>query len=212
LKQSELIARLILSTKRKKREFSILEIASDISFLKEMLGSLKEVSKVIGISTEMLNQFLSVYKLPQEVQTLVKERKIDRVAVVFLLSKFSEEDLQQLIPMVSDRKISSQDLKVLLPYRKQHSQEKIIDLIKNLSSSKNVKISVVNIPRKATNRSSQQIAEIIKAKVGDDNFLVVTEDENLYGIKIKKEGEKILRAIAKEEKISLSALITTLIN
>jgi hypothetical protein len=58
------LARVILSTKRKKRQYSLIEIASDIQLLLGTLGSLSEVSKVVGISTGMLSQFLSIKELP----------------------------------------------------------------------------------------------------------------------------------------------------
>lgn len=211
MKQSELIARLILSTKRKKREFSIVEIAADISSLKGILGGLNEVSKVIGISTGMLNQFLSVHKLPGEIQLLVKERKIDSVAIVFLLSKFPKEDVLDLSKKILDDRISSQELKILLPYRKQHPAQNILQLIENLDASKNIKVSVIKLPKNITSRSNDYVSNIISAKVGKDNFVIVTEDEEFLNIKIKREGEKILREIAKNKKLTLSELIITLI-
>ncbi|HWZ23179.1 MAG TPA: hypothetical protein VNW06_11025 [Cytophagaceae bacterium] len=211
MNQSEIIARLILSTKRKKRELSIVEIATDIAVLRDMLGGLKEVSKVIGISTEMLNQFLSVFKLPTEIQSLVKERKIDKVAVVFLLSRFSERDSMQLIKGICDRTISSQELKILLPYRKQHLNENILDLIQTLRASENIKVSVIRIPKNITRHTDKEIADIIKDIVGIDDFIEVAQNHEFYDIKIGVNGVKKLRGLAKERKMTLSTLIATLI-
>ncbi|MEO6729835.1 MAG: hypothetical protein ABIN01_01365 [Ferruginibacter sp.] len=208
---SELIAKLILSTKRKKRNFSIVEIASDISKLKNQLGSLNEISKVIGISIGMLQQFLSVLKLPSEIQDLFRERKIDSVAIAFLLSKFPAGDAITLVTHIVEKKITSQELKILLPYRKQHKNENILDLVEKLAATKNIKISVIRLPRNIVTKTSNQMSEIIKSIIGDNNFQEIANEGEYVNIKIKKEGEIILRNIAKQKRLSLSELIITLI-
>ena len=112
-------ARIILSTKRKKRQFNLYQIALDIKNLKEQKGSIKELSKLLGLSSGMLSQFLSVFKLPPEIIELVKERKIDSVSIVHHLAKYNLEDKKQLAELLSSKKLSSQDLRILIPYRKQ---------------------------------------------------------------------------------------------
>src|SRR5260370_13696241 len=95
------VARIILSTKRKSRQYSIFEIALDIKALKAAKGGIIEVAKVIGISSGMLSQFLSVFKLPASIIELVKERKIDSASMVHNFSKFKENDILKLAELLA---------------------------------------------------------------------------------------------------------------
>ena len=79
--KEEIISRLLLNTKRNKRRDNIIKIAKDISWLKNELGNLQKVSEEIGISTGMLNRFLSVEKLSDTVKNLVENRQIDKWCV-----------------------------------------------------------------------------------------------------------------------------------
>lgn len=205
------IARVILSTKRKSRQYTLFEIATDIQALKTSLGSLNEVSKVIGVSAGMLNQFLSVFKLPEFILKLIKERKIDSVAVVHYLSKFSANDIGNLAKLLSSNKLTRQDLRILLPYRKQYPDEQIIDLVERIHSSKNIKVSVVRITTEDTPKSIDELKNIFSEQVGSENLNSIVPNGNHIDIKFSKEGEKRLRKSAKENKKSLQEFITSLI-
>jgi hypothetical protein len=208
---SEIIARLILSTKRKKRNYSLIDIASDISSLQKKKGGLKEVSKIVGISTGMLNQFLSVLKLPSEIQTMVQERIIDSVAMVFLLSKFSNEDALLLSAKAADKSLSTSDLKILLPFRKHHKNENVLELLDKINTSKNIKVSVIKLPEAIVKKSKDELFTIMNSLIGTENIIALENDSGFIEIKITKEGEKILRKKAGEKNKTLLELITTLI-
>lgn len=214
MRQEELnrtIARVILSTKRKNRQYSLLDIAEDIKTLREEKGDLKTVSEIIGISTSMLNQFLSVFKLPEIVIDLVRTRKIDSVSIAHNLSKFSPEDAIRLSQLVIDNELSSQDLKVLIPYRKQHKYDPIEDLVKKLHSTKNIKVSVIRINRSDTIRTVEELKEILSPLVGSQNIIEIEKNKNFIDIKLLKDGEKTLRNIAKAGGQSLQELISNLV-
>lgn len=84
LDEETALAILFANTKRKKRTDDLLTIAKACEYLINLskYGSQKAVAKTIGISSEMIRQFLSALKLPDEVRELVSERKIDSVDVV----------------------------------------------------------------------------------------------------------------------------------
>jgi hypothetical protein len=206
------IARVILSTKRKSRRYNLVEIATDIQNLKTSLGSLNEVANVIGISSGMLNQFLSVFKLPKNVLKLVEERKIDSVAIVHYLSKYSNEDITQLVDLIVSNNLSSQDLRVLLPYRKQFPQERVVDLVDKLHQSKNIKVSVIRISENDTCKSFDDLNELFATQVGVENIIAIEMNKKNIDIKISKKGEKILRETAKKNRLTLQEFIFKLIN
>jgi hypothetical protein len=206
------IARVILSTKRKSRQYSLLDIATDIDALKEAKGGMQEISKIIGVSAGMLSQFLSVFKLPKPVIQMVKERKIDSVSVVHNLSRFNEEDILNLAELLVSKKLSSQDLRVLIPYRKQYLNESIINLVEKIHLSKNIKVSVIKIDKNDTTKTINELDSHFATQVGRENLLKIETNKNNIDIKLTKQGEKILRQRAKQNKKSLQELITSLIN
>lgn len=206
------IARIILSTKRKSRQYSLFDIALDIEGLKKAKGGMKEVSKVIGVSSGMLSQFLSVFKLPKPIIELVKERKIDRVSMVHTLAKFNNDDAIQLAELLVSNKLSSQDLRILFPYRKQHTKESILDLVEKIHSSKNIKVSVIRINKNDTSKSVTELASFFSNQVGKENVITVEANNNFIDIKLSKQGEKILRQKAKSNNRTFQDLISTLIN
>lgn len=73
---------LFANTKRKKRSVDLLTIAKSSEYLVKLYGSQKAVAEKIGLSTEMVREFLTVLKLPKEVQKLVSKREIDSIDVV----------------------------------------------------------------------------------------------------------------------------------
>jgi hypothetical protein len=214
MKQDEInkiIARLILSTRRKSRNFSIYDIASDILYLKTSFGNLNEVAKLVGVSSGMLNQFLSVFNLPEFVLKMVKERKIDSVSIVHYLSKFKEADVISLSQLLVSRELSSQDLRILLPFRKAHPNEDILNLVEKLNSSKNIKVSVIRINKSDTEKSIIELTQVFVSEVGRENLYAIEEKNDFLDIKLLKSGESILRQKAKAKKKSLHEFIAILI-
>lgn len=207
---NKLVGRIIASTKRKKRNLSIVEIADDIKILKDKTGGISEVAKLVGISTGMLNQFLSVFDLPLTVQELIKEKKIDSVAIVFTLSKFSKKDIELLTEQIIQGKLNSQELKALLPFRRQHPSENILDLVERIKKSQNVKVSIVRIPKKLLGKK-EMLTEAIKAKVGEENVISIDENDETIEIALTKVGENKIREIAKENNVTLSQFIQRLL-
>jgi DNA-binding transcriptional regulator YdaS (Cro superfamily) len=69
------------NTQRKKRKEDLVTIAKAFEYLIKMYGSQKAVAEKIGLSSSMVGQFISVLRLPEEVQKLIIERKIDSVDI-----------------------------------------------------------------------------------------------------------------------------------
>jgi hypothetical protein len=205
------IARVIVSTATKKRQFSLFDIAEDIKYLKKENGGMKKVSQVIGISAGMLNQFLSIYKLPEEIIELVKSRKIDSVSIVHHLSKFKKEEAIELSNLIINDGLSSQDLRILLPYRKQFPHKSINELVKKINDSKNIKVSVIRFSSSDLKKSITSLKDSIVSLVGKENFLTIDNYDNYIDLKITALGEKTLREIVKTQHQTFQELISQLI-
>jgi len=94
LDEETALAILFSNTKRKKRDADLLTIAKSCDYLVSLYGSQKAVADKIGLSSEMVREFLTTLRLPIEVQKLIAEKKIDRVDVVREISVLKSSSKQ----------------------------------------------------------------------------------------------------------------------
>lgn len=204
------IGRILSNTKRKKRPCSLVEIANDFeTALKEK--SKNELSEIIGISPNMINKFISVNKLPLSIKNLVEERLVDSVSLVYDLSKLSNKDLIELEPLLKENKINSNELKVFLPFRKQHPNQSIVELYNQQINSKNIKVSVIRLQKNDDNNDLFKIKKEISKLISNEEILDLDINNNYLDIKITKKGELELRKIAKKQNKSFQSLIQEII-
>lgn len=71
-----------------------MTIAHAFDYLLNVYGSQKSVASKVGLSSEMVREFLSILKLPAEVQELVEERTLDSIDVVKQIVAVDNNDLQ----------------------------------------------------------------------------------------------------------------------
>lgn len=76
--------------RRKKRPDDLVTVGKAYEYLTKVYGSQEAVANTVGLSTEMVRQFLTVLKLPQEVQRLFSNRQIDSVDVAKELAALRE--------------------------------------------------------------------------------------------------------------------------
>lgn len=204
-------ARILLSTKRKSRQYSLFDIASDILFLKNESGGINNVSKLIGISTGMLNQFLSVFRLPSEIMELIKQRKIKSVSIAHTLSKFNHDDSIQLAQYVINEGLTSQELRIILPFRRKNQSEPIKEIVKRVLDSKNIKVSVIRFSTSDLKNNLSKLETKVTELIGKENFLTIEKSNTNIDLKITPVGEKKLREVAKSKKVSFQELIKEII-
>ena len=94
LNENTALAIIFANTKRKKRNVDLLTMAKCFEHLVKLHGSQKAVAKKVGLSTEMIREFLIVLELPIEVQKLVSERRIDSIDVVREISIIKDSSKQ----------------------------------------------------------------------------------------------------------------------
>lgn len=194
--REQLIASLILNTKRNKRLNSLIEIAEDIESLSKETGGVDEVAKLIGISTHMLNQFLSVQKLSKKVREKVASRELDSVSVANYIAKYDEKDQEYLADNYINGYLNSQDIRVLGPLRTKFPKTAIDALAEKVIKSKDIKVSVfyVQLP---SEMSSVELTDKIMNVVHEDDIISIEVKGFLGIIKLTKEGEDLLKERSK---------------
>jgi hypothetical protein len=109
LDEETALAIVFANTRRKKRTENLLVIGRAFNFLKKLYGSVSQTASRVGLSEQMIREFLSVLKLPREVQVLVQKRLIDSVDTVYRISHLPHEE--QLAAAMGTADLSSQDVR-----------------------------------------------------------------------------------------------------
>jgi len=210
--QQRLIARLWASTKRKKREMGLVEVADDIEQLQKELGGLGHVAERVGISTGMLQKFLAVRKLTGPVLRLVRQRRIDQVSVVYLLSRFSPSDQVALANEVVSGRLSGRDLKILPTLRKAYPTAPIQDVIQKCVDSNNIRAYLIEFAADGKTGSADDIHATLRSLVGESNIISIERDYSKGNIRLTKHGTQMLRHAARNAKSSWAAFVSRIIH
>jgi len=166
------IAALIANTKRARRKLSILQVAEWIEVAQDHLGSIEAVSQRIGISAEMLREFMSVGKLCPSVKKLVANREVDSLDVVYRLSMLRPSEQVAVAREVVAGAVTSNDVRFVASLRKRAPELDIQEVLDRVKKSRNVKqyITQFVIP------SGTKLADL------RERFAQLLGDENIVGL------------------------------
>jgi hypothetical protein len=204
----EAIAILIACTRRKQRPKSIVEIARLIEFLRQELRSYKSVSDAIGISTEMLREFRSVEKLEGEVRSLVENRTIDSVDLVYRISKLNSATQRAVVREVLGGRMMGDDVRVVRSLSRSHISPE--DVVTRVMESRDVKTYVIKFPTPVRNKANQ-LRNTFRAVVGDDEIVSFDIEDGTGTIELTYRGQQNLRRAAKRAGMTLRRFVTSLL-
>ncbi len=206
-KREIVIARLIANTIRKRRPNNLIEIARDIRWLQKDLGSLEAVSGTIGISTDMLRQFLSVERLCPKVRKLVEERKIDLVNIVHYMRSFEPKAQQVIAREVIAGRLSANDIRVLAPLQKSLSHFTVGQLISRVQKSRDIKVYVAYFRIPLGFKNINALKRRFEKIVGKTEILSFAVKDLVGTLELTLLGKKKLREAAKKRNLSLRKFV-----
>ena len=207
IKRETIIARLIANTRRRKRHNNLVQIARDVRWLENDLGSLKAVSETIGLSLDMLQQFLSVERLCPELRKLVEERKIDLINVVHYMRNFDSVAQQAIAGEVIAGRLSAEDIRVLAPLRGNRTNTNIHQLISRVQKSRNIKVYVAyfRVPERFDDVGS--LRKRFEKIVGKTELVSLELTDNVGILELTGMGQRKLREEAKRYNLSLRRFV-----
>jgi len=143
INETEALATVFANTKKKKRNIDLLTLAENLEFLKSIYKDTGKVANKVDLTKEMVRELLLPLYLPDEIKTLVKSRKIDRVGDIVEISKIkdSESKLKFALSLAGFTSDDVRDLKRMLKYTK-------IDLnkaVKTLTDLKDQNLHIIVI-------------------------------------------------------------------
>lgn len=175
------------------------------------LGSLTEVSKIVGISTDQLHQFLSVEKLSPEVKKLVEERKIDLINAVHYMRNFDYEAQKVIANEIINRRLTAGDLRVIAPLRKYPDYRNVTDLISRVRNAKNVKLYVLYFHVSSGLKYGKKLKEIFENIVGKNEVSSFKIEGNTGILEVTAIGKAKLREESRKRNLSLKDFVDQII-
>lgn len=205
------IAALIMSTERKSRKLNLLEVADQIDIARKELGSLEAVSDKIGISTEMLRQFLAAKKLSFPVKKLVTNRKIDEVDIAYRLSQINLSDQIVVARRVVEGQLTSKDVRDIVTFRKTLIKVPIDKIIRTVLTSKNIKEYIAQFIIPSTDVTQKELMKRFAKIIGKDNIRSLKIRGFLGFLAVTPEGRQRFQKMATDLGITKSNLIEEII-
>jgi len=205
------IARLIANTHRRKRPDNLIQIARDIRWLQNDLGSLKAVSETINLSTDMLGKFLSVERLCSKVRKLVEEREIDLINVVHYMRDFDAEGQEVIAREVVEGRLSGEDMKVLAPLHRSLPHLTVDELISHVQRSRDIRVYVAYFQVPPGFRDANALERRFAEKVGKAEIVSLTVKGQIGTIELTRSGRKKLTEAAKECKLPLRKFVDAIV-
>lgn len=206
-KTEDALVALIASTKRINRKLSLLEIADKLEIAQQGLGSLHEVAEKIGLSYEMLREFVSIKKLPPKVKRLISERRIESIDVAFHLSKLKEPDQETLAEAYVKDGLTSESIRAIVILKRNSPNVPISTVIKRVIGSQDIKQYVVlfNLAKEEIDR--KKILLRFSSLLGKENIISFSVERNVGTLKINRKGKNVLQKIARDSSLSKRELI-----
>jgi len=202
---------LIASTKRTHRKLNLVQIAEKLEIARKGLGSLKNVSKAIGLSTEMLRQFSRVTKIAPEARRFLSQGAIQGVDVADRVSRLPTADQFSVAQAVARGNLNSSDVRAIITFRKDQPKLPISEVISRVMNSRNIREYVVQflVPAEEDIRS---IKDRFSKLIGHDGVRSVNAEKGLGTLILNKDGKNRLELIAKRKGLTKRAIVERVIS
>ncbi len=104
---------IFANTNTKKRSVDLITLGRSFQFLEKKYGNKNKIAKKVGLSPEMVRQFLLVFDLPNEIQKEVALRNIDSVDIVRYIVSL-KDPIRQLNIAKMAKKLPSKDIRDII--------------------------------------------------------------------------------------------------
>jgi len=130
------LAMALAGTRRKNRAMDLVTLAGSLVALKGEYGSIQAVARAVGISSEMVREFLHISDLSGPVKKAVRQRKIDSVDVAYRLSRLPRPVQDALAREIVARHMTSDDVRWIDRYLRDHPGVSVRDAVDRVLRSK----------------------------------------------------------------------------
>ncbi len=206
------LAAIIGNTKRVRRRLSLLEVAHHIAVASAGLGGLRRVADRVGLSEQMLRDFLSVNRLTPAVQELVRSRAIDGVDAAARLARLPEKDQMAIAEAVATERLDGMgDLRAVLSLRKAVPSASTAQLVERVEESRDIREYLAEfITQDAASDVSAMQARVAEV-IGEENIRHINVADETGVLAMNAKGRKRLQGFARERGLTKREVIDRLV-
>lgn len=201
------LAALMASTRRMRRKLNLVEIASRASRACNSMGGVAAVAAAVGLSSEMLRQFLRVGKLAPEVKRLVARGKIQSVDIADRISRLPAEDQLPVAEAVVRDRLRSEDVRAIVSLRRDAPDLSITEVIQRVESSRPIKEYLVEFRVPVVNTGWALLKRRFARVVGSANMRSLRLQNGLGVLALNASGNLRLAKVARTRGITRRKLV-----
>ena len=205
-----LLARLIANTRRVRRGEDILTVAGYMREATAIVGGLTALAQRIGISEEMIREFMSAERLSEPVKALVRSRRIDSVDVVYRTSRLPIADQLPVAAAFVSGELSSNDVRAVASFSSSTGSRDITHAIDRVKASRNVREYVAEFLLPASDMEPSQARRGLVQGLGARNIRSLEISGRVVRLVTNREGMLRLQTLARERKTTKRAALKKL--
>jgi transcriptional regulator with XRE-family HTH domain len=205
------LAALIRNTRTTSRPLSLPEIAAWLEIAAAALGSIREVADRIGLSPQMVKQFLAVKDLSPQVQKLFALRELDSVDMAVHLRKFNAKDQDRVATASVREELNSADIRAIWELRSKYPNMPIEDAVQKVKSSRNIRQYVIEFVVRGPRISRSNLLNRFRKALGDDSVVSLKLSGSIGQLIIDEQGRSRLRALARQHKVTQAESVNKIV-
>lgn len=191
--EEEALAILLKNLKKRKKISDPLRIAEACRYLSNLYGSYSEVADRVGVSSEIIREFVHISKLSENVKKLIQQGLIQGVDIPYRISRIEDKDRQfEIAKAVIGLK--SHIVREIVEYARRHEEKSAEECKEEVLKSKGetIEIHTILIPFD-TESSEEEIEHAIKeglkpkrpfhCKVKDSILIISLHKEDFDALK-----------------------------
>ncbi len=205
------LAALLANTRCVRRKLTLLQLADSIEVAAAGLGSVEAVSDRVGLSYEMLRQFLTVKKLSPKVKALITQRRIESVDIAHRLSKLPPTDQELVADAIANGDLDSDDARAIVALRKCAPNLPIREIIGRIQQTKFVKHFLILFMWPPLSVTEAALAKRFATVLGKDSVIDIHNVRGVGVLTITESGKAKLHDVARRSALTRKAIVDRII-
>lgn len=197
--------------------------ARSLYALKKLYGSNEAVGKRIGLSAEMVREFISLLDLSSEALSFWETGRITSVDIGYRISRRIPKGRHRaLAELVVKRNLTSKDVDAITSFMKQHPRLSAKVAVDRVLGSKDKTVYIAKYviephiwekfkKERVTKRAVwRHVIDAIRRAVGNKHIIECKQTKGVLLLKMDKTGYANLRSGAKRERVSLENFVSNI--
>jgi hypothetical protein len=205
-----LLALLIANTRRARRSQDIITVAGYMREAIGLLGSAAALAERLGLSEEMVREFLLAESLAEPARALVQQRKVDSVDVVYRISQLPREEQLRMAVAFASGELSSDDVRKAVSFRRSGGAADIARAIERVKASRNIREYVAEFLLPPPALEPQEVEGNLLEALGAANIKLLEVRGPRVRLVLTREGMQCVESMAREGELTKRALLKEL--